>query len=350
MRDLQNSMADFATLHDILVRLIAPATNFSDEVRSSTIFLYFSILTTLLFISAQLIPWRLIFLAAGYITTISGHPTAQLWLARLQSRARKKVAAYIDPPGTSTEGKSPSFLGVTPKSILSTVKSASAITLSTSPETREVEIFELQHRPLSNQQGSSASEWTHHLFIPQPYDPLSPSRIAGDRPRGTRFFEDVQPPPGWAWKDKKWTLDLEVGEWVGERLIVGVGYDDIHASGLDNGDNRGAVDSTTAAGDADTRAREGDFGGWVWDLPPTYGKTRDEEVWLAYGDYEVPTREKEKKKTPKAGASGKDWEEIVRYDSRGKTGEWRRRRWVRMVERVGLEGHDVAATPTHSKK
>jgi hypothetical protein len=38
------------------------------------------------------------------------------------------------------------------------------------------------------------------LLTSAPYDPLSPSRIAGDRPRGCRFFEDVRAPRGWAWK------------------------------------------------------------------------------------------------------------------------------------------------------
>ena len=45
------------------------------------------------------------------------------------------------------------------------------------------------------------------------------------RPKGTRFFEDVQPPNGWEWHSKKWELDLEAGEWVNERLVVGVEYD-----------------------------------------------------------------------------------------------------------------------------
>ena len=87
----------------------------------------------------------------------------------------------------------------------------------------------------------------------------------------------------------------------------------------------------------------------MWDLPPKVGEGgRDEEVWLAYGDYDLSTTDKEEKrkkdkkelekkkkekKEKRDGARDKDWEEGVRYGSAGRTGEWRRRRWVRVVRR-----------------
>ena len=66
MRDLQNSMADFSAAHDALVSFIAPATNFSDEILSSTIFLYLTFLALALFVTAGLLPWRLILLIIGW--------------------------------------------------------------------------------------------------------------------------------------------------------------------------------------------------------------------------------------------------------------------------------------------
>ena len=36
------------------------------------------------------------------------------------------------------------------------------------------------------------------------------------------FFEEVQAPSGWTWKDKKWSLDLASREWVEHRMITGV--------------------------------------------------------------------------------------------------------------------------------
>ena len=336
MRDLQNSMADFSTLHDALVSFVAPVTNFSDEILSSTIFLYLSLLTIFLCIASHLLPWRLIFLIAGYTLTITSHPTVQEWLIKQQKRA----VASSKSTGTMKIMGVP--LPSIPARLHPLITSLSTITLDSTPETREVEIFELQYRPLpSSFSSSSAAEWTPHLFTPTPYDPLSPSRIAGDRPKGTRFFEDVQPPEGWEWHSKKWELDLEAGEWVSERLVVGVEYDVLSQ---DNNDGpispNGRRESTN-----------GDFGGWVWDLPPKVGEGgRDEEVWLAYGDYDFPARDKEDEKRRKRDklrgrktgeSKEKDWEESVRYGSGGRTGEWRRRRWVRVVRRREIREHSL---------
>lgn len=325
MRDLQNSMADFSNLHDALVSFIAPVTNFSDEILSSTIFLYLTLLTLALFITSHLLPWRFILLIVGYTTTISAHPTMQAWLLKQQKRT---IAS-------SNAGRTRVFgiaIPTIPPRFHPLITSLSTITLDSTPDTREVEIFELQHRPLPSAFTSNAAEWTPYLFTPTPYDPLSPARIAGDRPKGTRFFEDVQPPNGWEWHSKKWELDLEAGEWVSERLVVGVEYDVLSQT----------ADTDTPNTDANTSANLSDaseFGGWVWDLPPRIGEGgRDEEVWLAYGDYELPSSQKKDAKDKKKDKTHKklqsrDWEESVRYGGAGRTGEWRRRRWVRVVRR-----------------
>ena len=348
MRDLQNSMADFSNLHDVLVEHIAPATNFADEVYSSTIFLYLFLLTCALFITAHLIPFRTVLLLGGWSLTVSGHPTAQLWLAKQHKKAERKAAIYSDSllrddTKPTSKPKIPTIYGIpvpnntTTRTIQSALTSFSEITLDTAPETAEVEIFELQHRPLLSV-GSSPStprvtEWQAHLYTSIPYDPLSPLRIAGSRPQGTRFFEDVQPPKGWTWHSPKWELDLEAGEWVNGRLIVGVEYDLMSAE-------------TPFSAETRQNSVNADFGGWVWDLPPPSTETksgleRDDEVWLAYGDYhfaEGDEKEKAKKssllkKLKKEREATRDWEEQIKFGGRGRTGEWRRRRWVRIVKR-----------------
>ena len=339
MRDLQNSMADFSAAHDALVSFIAPATNFSDEILSSTIFLYLTFLALALFVTAGLLPWRLILLIIGWAMIISSHPTIQNWLVKQQRRAFAPSAPTKLPTKSSKDAVT--VFGLTlppiPATLHPLITSISTITLSSQPQTREVEIFELQQRPLI----SSTGEWQPFLFTPTPYDPLSPSRIAGDRPKGTRFFEDVQPPRGWEWASKKWELDLDAGEWVSERLVVGVEYDVVNVDEDREGESseealrRGSVN--------------GEFGGWVWDLPPQPGQAdlkREEEMWLAYGDYDFPKPEKGEEKAGKGkghkkGVESRDWEEAVRYGSRGKTGEWRRRRWVRVVKRTELREHGV---------
>ncbi|EXJ77246.1 hypothetical protein A1O3_10404 [Capronia epimyces CBS 606.96] len=366
MRDLQNSMADFSNIHDAMVKSVAPATNFSNETFSSQLFLVLTILATLSFITAHLLPWRLIFLLFGWGFIVSSHPTVQIWLTKMQQQAEKQATQTLDEDQLNRQQY---LYGIpfptTVVAIQFAFTSFSEITLSSNPEMREVEIFELQHRPLqSSTSGNSAvaSEWQPHMFTPSPYDPLSPARIAGDRPRGTRFFEDVTPPEGWEWASKKWELDLEPGEWVNERLIVGVEYDVLQQGQdvisddpqLTRKDDITTTGTATSAGtgiDISTNRRDSvnlDFGGWVWDLPPALGSgvNRDDDLWLAYGDYDVPSiggedekgrKKKDKDKARKANRS-KDWEEATRLDSRGRTGEWRRRRWVRLVMRKAVDG------------
>jgi hypothetical protein len=367
MRDLQNSMADFSNAHDALVSTISPATNFSDEMYSSQLFLYLTIVTTLSFITAHLLPWRLIFLLMGWAFTVSFHPTAQSYLSNLQKQAEKQTALALTDPTHKHQKYVPNTgipLPATPHAIQSAFAKFSEITLSSRPETREVEIFELQHRPLASISAStkSAAEWQPYLFTPHPYDPLSPARIAGDRPRGTRFFEDVEPPEGWEWASKKWELDLEAGEWVNERLVVGVEYDVLHHDVEEEDDTTpgtGQVESEPGKSDAnskddqenDTRLRristsrrDGanlDFGGWVWDLPPAPGSgaNRDDDLWLAYGDYDLPSvgvrnaASRKEEKSRRKREKEKDWEEATKLENRGRTGEWRRRRWVRLIKR-----------------
>ena len=339
MRDLQNSMADFAVLHDALIKLIAPPTNFSNEILSSALYFYLAIATAMLFIAAGLLPWKWIILTSGYSVVLAGHPTVQEWL----HRARKQFNAQVaKPPSTGKQ----SFFGVPIPQSLSAIPhflySLSAITLDSAPEVREVEIFELQHRPLIPPGSSSNDEWTTRVFTPLPYDPLSPARISGDRPRGARFFEDVQPPEGWSWHSKKWELDLEAREWVSERLITGVEFD-VSASGIGGEE----------------------FGGWVWDLPPLpkHDFNVDDDMWLAYGggsddinggggrtkeaQKKMGKKQKEKERKAREERRQKDWEE-ARFQ--GRTGEWRRRRWVRLVKRIGVDSSERTGTSKESTK
>ncbi|KAI9678065.1 MAG: hypothetical protein M1817_006009 [Caeruleum heppii] len=250
MRDLQNSMEDFAQIHDKVVDLVAPPTNFSNETLSSAVFLFLFVASCILFLASHLLPWRAISLLAGWAGVCAGHPSIQRQLVsthkdHVQPRERRTqswVSSWID----------------------------GEIKLDSGPEMREVEVFELQRR-------STADEWAGWVFSPSPHDPLSPDRVTGHRPRGTRFFEDVQAPPGWEWSDKKWTLDLLSREWVEERMITGVEIE-----------------------------MEGER--WVYDI-----------------SYDDESDETEDGTTIKGKGRRMEWEEGTGL---GKTGPWRRRRWI----------------------
>lgn len=216
---LQNSMDDFANLHDAIAANVAPYTNFSSEPVSSALFIVLFATSILLFLVTHLLPWRLLFLLSGWGAIISGHP---------------KIKAMIDSPRNQNliATKEDSFK----TSFFSFV--LSDIALDPDPERREVEIFELQSKPMDT---ASGEHWEAVLFSPTAYTPMSPSRISGDQPRGTPSFEEVMPPKGWKWADKKWSLDLLAREWVEERCITGVEVE------LEGG--RWVVDSVKVEGD-----------------------------------------------------------------------------------------------------
>ncbi|KAK3715997.1 Peroxisome size and maintenance regulator [Vermiconidia calcicola] len=279
MRDLQNCMEDFSTVHDAANEYLTPYTNFSDEMVSSAVFVaVFGVACTAV-IGSRVVPWRFIMLAAGWVMTLSGHPNAQNIL--LSSRNLKQVRAVIN----DAQGLLRSWIDAD-------------IILDEPPEVRQVEIFELQKYHIYS------DTWESWLFSATPYDPLSPLRIAAARAKGTQFFEDVQPPNGWGWKDKKWTLDLASREWVEQRMITGV--------------------------EVETEGER-----WVYDLP--------DEVVDVMGS--SPTKRGKKGKVgkspvvvPKSG-----WEEGNGF---GERGAWRRRRWVRVVgRRVPGGGASVKLDP-----
>jgi hypothetical protein len=271
MRDLQNSMEDFSRLHDKVLTVLTPPTNFSDEALSSTLFLFTFATAGFMFIASHLMPWRLIFLIIGWVVTGLGHPTIQRQMlsthqshvAPREQQAKSWLASWID------------------KDII----------LDSAPEIREVEIFELQH--LSRGSG----EWEAWLFTPSPYDPLSMERVRSERPKGTRFFEDVGAPRGWEWSEKKWALDLWSREWVEERIITGV--------------------------EVETEGER-----WVYDINYEYG---DEDLDEAGDGSGAPSKGRGKGK----GQPMPSWEEgnDVKIGESKRRGEWRRRRWVRMVKR-----------------
>lgn len=66
----------------------------------------------------------------------------------------------------------------------------------------------------------------------------------------------------------------------------------------------------------------GEVGGWVWDLP--FEEDGQGKLGLQDGGREKKGKDKTK-----------DWEETTLSSER--VGEWRRRRWVRVVKRVQVD-------------
>ncbi|KAI5812165.1 integral peroxisomal membrane peroxin-domain-containing protein [Pyronema omphalodes] len=201
LRDLQNTMDDFSNAHDMLIGTIGPVTNFSDEKLSSGVFLACLLGSVAMMISAHLLPWRFIFLLIGWIALGAMHPVIRDIMTDVHNQ-------HLAPREKKAAGMANSWIH-------------SDISLSTTREMREVEIFELQRRIGGGEPGEDF-EYEGWLFSDLPYEPLSPARIAEEKPKGARFLEDVRPPHGWEWGEGKWSLDLGAEEWVADRCLGGV--------------------------------------------------------------------------------------------------------------------------------
>lgn len=203
MRDLQNVMTDFSDGHDAIVSLVAPATNFSDEARSTAIFLVIVFVCGALSLFSQFLPWQPLILTTVWLLLALGHPKVQVFIA-------EHYDSTIRPTTSSLRQRFEQWV-------------ARDIVLDGTAETREVEVFELQRRRGAASSGPEGSrgviEYEPWVFGPSSWEPRAPARVAGDRAKGTRFFEDVAAPEGWEWQSKKWVLDLDNKEWVEARML-----------------------------------------------------------------------------------------------------------------------------------
>lgn len=281
MGDLQNSMEDYSRAHDHIVTRLVPLTDFSDEALSSALFIALFALTLVMTIAAHLLPWRAVALCGGWAAVVGGHPAVAKMLQETQAAYFPQDGGIVAAAKKKT-GKAAAAIQQREDGTVLDDWIARDIILDSAPETREVEIFELQHLD------AATAEWVPWLFSPSPYDPLSQARITGDRPRGTRFFEDVQAPEGWEWSEKKWALDLWSREWVEERIITGV--------------------------EVETEGER-----WVYDMFNENDAASGIRESLDATGSVVNKR------------SHVSWEEGEEGD--GRRGEWRRRRWVRLVKR-----------------
>ncbi|KAL2018860.1 hypothetical protein VTK56DRAFT_349 [Thermocarpiscus australiensis] len=305
--DLQNVMEDFSVAHDRIVALVVPKTNFSDEALSSALFVLLFVACAVMMVAAHLLPLRFLALVGGWAGIWSGHPTVARWIRQTRRQYMEKERSSNDAQqqqkGQNNKGQKTTT--TTTAATASSWSPAAAfdawvrsdILLDDAPETREVEIFELQR--LSETSG----EWESWLFSPSPYDPLSAPRLAGERPQGARFFEDVLPPPGWEWSEKKWALDLWSREWVEERIITGV--------------------------EVETEGER-----WVYDMwneqDAAAGGLRGQSPVRSSGS----STDSGQQQGRRANVPPVSWEEGE--EGMGRRGQWRRRRWVRMVKRKNV--------------
>ncbi|KAK7203077.1 Peroxin/Dysferlin domain-containing protein [Myxozyma melibiosi] len=202
MRDIQNAMDDFTRAYDKIVLALSRPTNFKDEAYSSAVYLLLMTTGVVVFMGAPYVPWRFVFLVAGWAAVSAGHPRARRTMKmsheKYLSAREKELSSVFD------------------------ILVEKQIVIDEPPEIRQVEIFELQR-----QHNIDVDEWDDWLFSASPYESASSRRISKQRPEGVRFLDEVQPPEGWRFvHDSAWKLDLRPSVWVSQRNVVGTEVDE----------------------------------------------------------------------------------------------------------------------------
>ncbi|CDO91846.1 unnamed protein product [Kluyveromyces dobzhanskii CBS 2104] len=208
LTDLQNHMTLYVVAYDCVSGVLGKFAYFKNEKVSSVVFLgllFFSCVNSLAIDHISvLIPWKFIFLSAGWMFVISLHPKVRETMfgliyseeTRLRILTRMNyIERVINDNFDSSEHK----------------------------ERREASIFELQ---MFNEQSKS---WELVGFSTDEYTLLSESRInklSTNQIPTVLTLAEVKPPAEWEWMASlDWTLDLHPTEWVSAGFIQYVSVD-----------------------------------------------------------------------------------------------------------------------------
>lgn len=205
VRDLQNCLHGLVTAIESFEAFIQGLGSFRNEERSSALYLLLlGGLITIIYI-ASFIPSHIAICGLIWAAVVSNHPK----LRKKSKKGTKKLPKKADSK----------FKLFSPEWFKAFVQSE--IIIDEKPETKLVEIFELER------QGLTPRQWSPWSFSPLVYELLSPLRVSESRPPGSRFLSDVKPPAGWFFVDSRlsgdsgdeWYVDTEVKAWVAHRAI-----------------------------------------------------------------------------------------------------------------------------------
>lgn len=200
LRDLQNMLGGLVKAMDAMEAFVIGVGSFANEAKSTALYLFLLMALFSTLYIASFVPTNIAICSAGWIAALLGHPV-------IQERAIALNKAYWEMPDSSLV------------EFIRKLETEDVI-LDFPPEEREVELFELQRVGLTPRQ------WTPWVFTPIVYEMQSPLRISMERPPGTRFMEDVEPPEGWFFKDDSpWEVDKCTKAWVAYRGIRNVELD-----------------------------------------------------------------------------------------------------------------------------
>ncbi|RCK64586.1 Peroxisomal membrane protein PEX28 [Candida viswanathii] len=215
LRDFQNLTTDILKAVNEAEKFYYETAGFKDERLSTFIFYGVLVATFGILFVGQFIPWRLIFIQAGWGAGILSHPKCKKFLVDA-SKARKQKALLAKLNAQANEPEP------TPEIIVEDTDHAikqfdrNDIIVDDSPEVSVVEVWELQIKSILKH------SWSFYRYSNTIYDKNNKSRVAGKRPSGVDKLSKVYPPVDWKFDFglvNKWNLDTDPAEFIRERSL-----------------------------------------------------------------------------------------------------------------------------------
>lgn len=200
MRDLQNLTTDLLNTMDNTEKIATDVVGFKNERLTTFIFYILSAVTSIVLFVGRWIPWRIIFIQAGWIGMIICHPNAKKYIQALKKRKRAPPVEEND-EGEETEEEEEKPKKLPPHETFDRPD----IIVDDPPEVRVVEIYELQMRNVLKH------EWKLYGYSKRLFDFKDKVRVSGKKPHGVDSISKILPP-------KEWKFDFGfAGNWLVDR-------------------------------------------------------------------------------------------------------------------------------------
>lgn len=242
MRDLQNLTTDLLNTMDRAEKMATDIVGFKNERLTTFLFYILLIVTSVVLFVGQWIPWRIIFIQAGWIGMIICHPNAKKYIQALK---KKKAAQAVEEDGDATEDED--VVEQPPKRLPHETFDRPDIIVDDLPEVRVVEIYELQIRNVIKH------EWKLYGYSKRLFDFKDKVRISGKKPHGVDSIGKILPPKEWKFDfgfASNWQVDRNP-----EHFLLVRGVDQSHLK-IKDGEREGWVyDKLPAAQDSTVEFR-----------------------------------------------------------------------------------------------
>lgn len=215
LRDFQNLTTDVLKGINESEKFYYETAGFKDERLSTFIFYGVLVATFGILFVGQFMPWKLIFIYAGWGAGILSHPKCKQFLVKASKiRKQKALLAKLNAPENAPESAPQIVVQDSGNEIKHFDRTD--IIVDDSPEVRVVEIWELQIKSILKH------TWSFYRYSNTIFDKNSKLRIAGKRPSGVDQLSKVYPPVDWKFDFglvNKWNLDTDPSEFIRKRSL-----------------------------------------------------------------------------------------------------------------------------------